>query len=545
MYIKLDDIIPNRFQPREIFDEKALNELADSIKNHGVLEPILVRPVGNKYEIIAGERRYKASAIAGLTSIPALVKNMDDKESSIVAYIENAQRKDVSAIESARTAQRILKSNNMTQEELASSLGISQSYLANKIRLLALPLEVQESLMKGEISERHARSLLSVKEEDKQIELLKKIKENKMTVRELEGEIKSMNGVFLNGGAAVPGNNYGNDQNYTSFLNNGSQTPSMTSNGGIENISEPTSNTDFANYLNSYDSNHPVADTQTNDNGFMDYLNGYDASHPVENNENPQPSAQFTTNGNGFMDYLNGYDASHPVEEITDAPQGGEFTTSGNGFMDYLNEYDASHPVEEITDAPQGGEFTTSGNGFMDYLNGYDAGHPVEEITDAPQGGEFTTSGNGFMDYLNSYDSSQPTTDNGNSANTNANNANQNLDPNFTNFLNSYDSQQNTTNTSFAEYLNGYDNNNPVSNVEQIDEVSTPTAPNANGYIEDNPNYVDISKQNLLDSVDAIIDDLKTTITRLKSQSKFKIDTEEINFDDIYQVTIKIDKRDF
>ena len=194
IFIKLDDIIPNRFQPREVFDETALNELADSIRQHGVIQPIVVRQVGNKYEIIAGERRYKASAIAGLTKIPAIIKNLDDKESSIVAYIENAQRRNVSAIEEARTSERILKTNNMTQEQLARELGISQSALANKLRLLSLPLEVQEALMKNEISERHARSLLSVKEPEKQIELLNKVKTNKMTVRELESEIKNMFG---------------------------------------------------------------------------------------------------------------------------------------------------------------------------------------------------------------------------------------------------------------------------------------------------------------------------------------------------------------
>ena len=134
MYIKLDDIIPNRFQPREIFDEEELNKLAESIRQHGVIEPILVRPVSNKYEIIAGERRYKASVLAGLTKIPAVVRQLDDKESSIIAFIENEHRSDVSAIEEARTMERILKSNNMTQEELAKELGVNQSTIANKIR---------------------------------------------------------------------------------------------------------------------------------------------------------------------------------------------------------------------------------------------------------------------------------------------------------------------------------------------------------------------------------------------------------------------------
>ena len=106
--IKLDDIIPNRFQPREMFDEEALNELANSIKEHGIIQPLILRDLGSKYEIIAGERRYKASVMAGKTDIPALVKNKDDKDSSIIAFIENSQRKDVSAIEEARTCERIL-----------------------------------------------------------------------------------------------------------------------------------------------------------------------------------------------------------------------------------------------------------------------------------------------------------------------------------------------------------------------------------------------------------------------------------------------------
>ena len=160
----LDDIIPNRFQPREVFDERALKELAVSIREHGVIQPIIVRNVNGKYEIIAGERRYKASVMAGKTDIPAIVKNKDDKESSIIAFIENSQRKDVSPIEEARTCERILSTNDITQEQLAKQLGMSQSTLANKLRLLTLPVEVQESLLHGEISERHARSLISIKD---------------------------------------------------------------------------------------------------------------------------------------------------------------------------------------------------------------------------------------------------------------------------------------------------------------------------------------------------------------------------------------------
>ena len=188
----LDDIIPNRFQPREVFDEKALKELAVSIKEHGVIQPIIVRNVNGKYEIIAGERRYKASALAGLTKIPAIIRDLDDKESSKVALLENLQRKNLNPIEEARTYQKILEIDQMTQDELAKTMGKSQSSVANKIRLLALPDEIQESLLKEEISERHARTLLNIPDIKKQKEMLKRIINNKMSVRALEEEIKKI-----------------------------------------------------------------------------------------------------------------------------------------------------------------------------------------------------------------------------------------------------------------------------------------------------------------------------------------------------------------
>lgn len=192
VYLYLDDIIPNRFQPREVFDERALKELAVSIKEHGVIQPIIVRNVNGKYEIIAGERRYKASALAGLTKIPAIIRNLDDKESSKVALLENLQRRNLNPIEEARTYQKILELDQMTQEELAKTMGKSQSAVANKIRLLGLSDEVQEALLKEQISERHARTLLNIPDKKKQKEMLKKVINEKMTVRKLEQEIKEM-----------------------------------------------------------------------------------------------------------------------------------------------------------------------------------------------------------------------------------------------------------------------------------------------------------------------------------------------------------------
>lgn len=191
VYLYLDDIIPNRFQPREVFDDKPLKELAVSIKEHGVIQPIIVRRVNDKYEIIAGERRYKASALAGLTKIPAIIRDLDDKETSKVALLENLQRKNLNPIEEAKTYQKILELDQMTQEDLAKTMGKSQSAVANKLRLLALPDEVQDALLKEQISERHARSLLNLDTADEQKEMMKQVIANKMTVRQLEEIIKN------------------------------------------------------------------------------------------------------------------------------------------------------------------------------------------------------------------------------------------------------------------------------------------------------------------------------------------------------------------
>lgn len=207
----LDDIIPNRFQPREVFNEQALKELSDSIKAHGVIQPIIVRKIGDKYEIIAGERRYKASAMAGLTKIPAIIRNLDDKETSKVALLENLQRKDLTPIEEARTYQKILELDSMTQEELGRTMGKSQAAIANKMRLLSLPDEVQEALLKDQISERHARSLLNLDTSQEQINMLHDIISNRMTVRELDNAIKKIKGEIveepLNDKALVISNN--------------------------------------------------------------------------------------------------------------------------------------------------------------------------------------------------------------------------------------------------------------------------------------------------------------------------------------------------
>ena len=189
--LNIDDILPNRFQPRIKFNENAINELAESIKLHGVIQPIVVRKISDKYEIIAGERRYKASVMAGKTTIPAIVTSLDDKNSAEVALIENVQRQDLTPIEEAISYKKILDMGYISQEALGSKLGKKQSTIANKLRLLNLNDEVQEALMENKISERHARSLLKLKDND-QVLMLNRIINERLTVRKTDEEIAKL-----------------------------------------------------------------------------------------------------------------------------------------------------------------------------------------------------------------------------------------------------------------------------------------------------------------------------------------------------------------
>lgn len=197
--ISIDSIIPNRFQPRLTFDEEALKDLAASIKEHGIIQPLVVRRAGDKFEIIAGERRYKASQIAGLTAVPAIISDLNDNESAEVAILENTNRKNLSAIEEAKSYKKLLDRKYITQEQLAQRLGTSQSNIANKLRLLNLDETVQTALLKEQISERHARSLLKLTDRMKQVELLNKVINEKWPVRILDQEIDKVLGTYKKG----------------------------------------------------------------------------------------------------------------------------------------------------------------------------------------------------------------------------------------------------------------------------------------------------------------------------------------------------------
>lgn len=184
--LSISEIVRNPNQPRKTFDEDKLAELADSIRQNGVLQPILVRRKGQKYEIVAGERRYQASKLAGLKEIPAVVREIDDDKVFQLALIENLQRSDLSPIEEAKGYKQLLTSRSLTQEELAKILSKSRSAIANTLRLMDLPIEVQHMMEQGLLTAGHARAILAVPSEEGRIKLAKKVVTESLTVRQTE-----------------------------------------------------------------------------------------------------------------------------------------------------------------------------------------------------------------------------------------------------------------------------------------------------------------------------------------------------------------------
>lgn len=193
--IPIDKIIPNRYQPRTVFDDEKIEELSRTIHTHGVIQPIVVRPCeggDGTYEIIAGERRYRAMRKLEWTEVPAIVRVLSDKETASIALIENLQREELTAIEEALAYQQLLELHSLTQEALAQRLGKGQSTVANKLRLLKLPQFVQEAILKREITERHARALIAIKDEQLQLQLIAAVKEYDWNVRQLEEQIQQL-----------------------------------------------------------------------------------------------------------------------------------------------------------------------------------------------------------------------------------------------------------------------------------------------------------------------------------------------------------------
>lgn len=186
VFISLDDIRPNSSQPRKVFDQDALQDLASSIREHGVIQPVLLRPAKNGYELVAGERRWRAARLAGLKQIPAIVRDLTDRQNMFYALIENMQREDLNSIEEARGMEEMMNAFALTQEETAKAVGKSRSYVTNALRLLKLPQVVQDLVMGGKLSAGHARAIAGLESEELQKEAAAKCVELGWSVREVE-----------------------------------------------------------------------------------------------------------------------------------------------------------------------------------------------------------------------------------------------------------------------------------------------------------------------------------------------------------------------
>lgn len=187
--IKLDQIIPNRYQPRQVFDKDGIRELAQTIDEHGLLQPIVLREYEPaKYEIIAGERRYRAMKLLQWETAPAIIEKMSDHEAASLALVENLQRSQLSSVEEAQAYRRLMDLNHLTQATLAKGMGKSQSFVANKLRLLKLIKPVQTAILDHRISERHGRAMLDL-DEKQQRDMLMKVVNNRLTVRQTEDEV--------------------------------------------------------------------------------------------------------------------------------------------------------------------------------------------------------------------------------------------------------------------------------------------------------------------------------------------------------------------
>ncbi len=191
--IEVTKIVPNPFQPRKIFDPEGLKELSKSIREHGVIQPLVVTKTSAGYELVVGERRFRASILAGLAKVPAIVKQtLEDQTKLEVALIENIQRRELNAIEEARAYDRLIKTFNLTQEQVAQKVGKSRPSVTNTLRLLNLPVEVQRAVIENKITEGHARALLSVPETEKQLVLFKAILDQNLNVRQVEAKAREL-----------------------------------------------------------------------------------------------------------------------------------------------------------------------------------------------------------------------------------------------------------------------------------------------------------------------------------------------------------------
>ena len=288
-------LVPNPYQPRKTFDENKIKELASSIKEYGIINPILVRKKDDHYEIIAGERRTRAAKSIGLTKVPVIIKELSDAEMAEISLLENLQRENLTPIEEAESYKQIIDLANLSQESLGAKLGKSQAFIANKIRLLTLPKEIQDALNNRKISERHARSLLTISDRETQIKLLNKIISERLTVKELDNQIKELK---------LP-----NEEIKTTISD------IMTSLKNNEKEEKESDNMNNGNFFPNY--NNQINPNQNLNNASLNSLN-FQSMNPTQNimNETVMP----TTNNVEPSVAANPFITASPVQPTQESP---------------------------------------------------------------------------------------------------------------------------------------------------------------------------------------------------------------------------------
>lgn len=493
LQVHIEDIIPNRFQPRLTFDEQGLKELSDSIREHGIIQPLVLRKLGDKYEIIAGERRYKASQMAGLTTVPAVIANIDDNKSAEVALVENVQRRDLTAIEEARSYRSLLDKGYLTQEQLAKRMGLSQPAIANKLRLLNLDEEVQQALLEEKISERHARTLLSLNDKEAQREWLHRTINERLTVRQLDQELKKVR----EANNAVP---FGEEEEGTG------EVPLVSSRPSIEDIKANAMDIGLANRLANQKEQVPEA------------LETLDISQPAPealtfDEPAPTPFATFDPNSNTNL----------PTNSFTTATTVPEFNIATPNSASTLM------PSESLLESP---EPSNKFFGFNDHLDTLDnAGlmtPPSTSTTNPTNNSNFEVfddpSMNTSVDTREFLEPLEPIT------------------PTPAAPMSLQEMSQNNLNTSFEMNPNNRFFT-PISEpTPEIDLISKkepeidPMDAVAN-LTNSNPVIMSGEKMELKDAIATI----RSSIESLGDKGFF-IDVEEIDFDSNYQITMRIHK---
>lgn len=595
--LELDDVLPNRFQPRFKFHEQAITELAESIKEHGVIQPILVRRLGDKYEIIAGERRYKASLLAGKRTIPAIVSDLNDKDSAEVALIENVQRQDLTPIEEAVSYRKILDMGYLTQEQLAEKLGKTQSTISNKLRLLNLDDDVQEALLDEKISERHARSLLKIESKQKQKEILEKIIKERLTVKKTDDLINDVIAGKL-------------DNTVESKIE--TDIPSIFMNNSVQ-VEEPAIQSSSAiEFINSNDQVINSFENNTKDEELLDFLN-IDSPIPEQKvvpveeiSEVPlqvpivdglETDSFNSSNDNSQIPNFGNFDipTSPIVEEIEEEPQVSPISDNEKelkeindmidnlpninninpGFVDVDNieknaqDIYVERPLADIDNLLMS-ENSSENNSSKDF-NQFDTNNIDEEPIQqnkfftmlTPEDDEETTDGNTKEISDEETFNFTPLVENNNSLNQ---------------FLEPETSENNITEPTNNQSEFSFNNNSSLEEINH-ENVSTSTIDKSNidtinetydfqdkiEEIEDTPKVINYPADNILAesvrkeeimedrNIESVIEskvDLRTVINTIRNCSDtiekygFAIECEEYDFEDMYQVIFKIQKND-